>query len=219
MSKSYCYTFTFATTKPIQTFVFIKWLDDVDAAITYANGAISTRKDIKFILIREGDARPTDPVIWDSRKVISLRNLAPVLGEAMPLDIRGTVAGKADAAVGQLFVDLAGPNTESVNAAISVMAQTKARENNITLPVYEWVVPEPFKVKQKPNLSERQSYNCRITPTDCISCYVSDSEPKLGDLFAIVATNESSQKVSALLTLEDAYRLREQLNAYLASQV
>lgn len=212
MSKSYCYTFTIATTKPIQTFVFIKWLGGVDAAIAYAKREISSRKDIKFILIREGDARPTDPVIWDSRKVISLRNLAPVLDEAMPLDIRGTVAVKADAAVGQLFDDLAGPNTESVNAAISVMAQTKARENNITLPVYEWV-------KQKPNLSERQSYNCRITPTDCISCYVSGSEPKLGDLFAIVATNELSQKVSALLTLEDAYRLREQLNAYLARQV
>ena len=89
MSKQACFTFTIATRRPTKTFVFLKVLDNIDAAIEFAKSEIKERGqyDINFILIREGDAKPTDPVVWDSRNVISLRNLVPVLEAAMPSDV------------------------------------------------------------------------------------------------------------------------------------
>lgn len=68
MSKAVCFTFTIATRRPKQTFVFCKWLKDLAEAIEYSLGEIKDRSqyDVEFILIREGEYA-YDPVVWDSR--------------------------------------------------------------------------------------------------------------------------------------------------------
>lgn len=55
-----------------------------------------------------------------------------------------------------------------------------------------------------------QKYKCKIAPTDVLSVYVTDMEPYVGDLLALVATNVDG-KVSVLLTKEDAANLRDQI--------
>lgn len=70
MAKRIGYTFCIRTRKPTDTFVFCKWLVDLNEAIAYAVGELKDRAhyDVDFILIREGTTGSTDPVQWDSRK-------------------------------------------------------------------------------------------------------------------------------------------------------
>lgn len=69
MSKPIGYTFAIATRMPKQTFVFCKWLKDLDEAIGYALQELKDRSqyDVEFILIRDGVINAEDPVVWDSR--------------------------------------------------------------------------------------------------------------------------------------------------------
>ena len=69
MSKDIGYTFAIATRNPVQTFVFCKWLSDLNQAILYAKEQIKDRQhyDVEYILIREGTTDHNDPIVWDSR--------------------------------------------------------------------------------------------------------------------------------------------------------
>lgn len=70
MAKRIGYTFCIRTRRPKNTFVFCKWLVDLNEAIAFAVGELKDRGryDVDFILIREGTKDATDPVVWDSRK-------------------------------------------------------------------------------------------------------------------------------------------------------
>lgn len=50
-------------------FVFLKRFENDAAVIAYAVGElVDPVNNVQFILVREGDAHATDPIIWDSRK-------------------------------------------------------------------------------------------------------------------------------------------------------
>lgn len=70
MAKPKGFTFCIATRRPKETYVFCKWLADLNEAIAYAQGEINDRSqyDVDLILIRDGITDANDPVIWDSRK-------------------------------------------------------------------------------------------------------------------------------------------------------
>lgn len=58
-------------------------------------------------------------------------------------------------------------------------------------------------------------YKCSVTPSDHLVAYVTDVEHPPRDEFALVMTNAQEQKISVVLTKEDALRLREQLNTFI----
>jgi len=60
-----------------------------------------------------------------------------------------------------------------------------------------------------------EKYNCCINPTDVLSAYVTDVEHPPLDEFALVMTNAQEQKISVILTQEDARRLHRQLDLFL----
>lgn len=60
-----------------------------------------------------------------------------------------------------------------------------------------------------------ESYSCSVTPTDQLTAYITDVERPAVLLFALVMTNALEDKISVLLTKEDAMRLHAQLDAYI----
>ena len=62
-------------------------------------------------------------------------------------------------------------------------------------------------------------YKCGVAPTDKIGCYVTTSERKGQPLFAVVATNNQSAKVSVLLDYEKAQELIDQLTDFMMKGV
>ena len=62
-------------------------------------------------------------------------------------------------------------------------------------------------------------YECEVTPTDEISCYVTCLELAGIPLFALVATNEQDDKVSVLLNYEKAQQLINQLTDFMMKGV
>lgn len=64
-----------------------------------------------------------------------------------------------------------------------------------------------------PQVSEL--FHCAVNPTDCLVTYVSNVEQPPFLQFALVMTNKREQKISVLLTKEDALRLRNQLDTYI----
>lgn len=65
-------TFTIAavTEKNVTPFVFLKYFPNLNDAIAWACNEVAVLKAAKYILIREGDALASDPVVWDSRNQV-----------------------------------------------------------------------------------------------------------------------------------------------------
>jgi hypothetical protein len=63
---------------------------------------------------------------------------------------------------------------------------------------------------------DSELFQCAVTPSDELVSYTTDMEqPQHALLFALVMTNEQKQKISVLLTKEDALRLRAQLDTFI----
>lgn len=60
-----------------------------------------------------------------------------------------------------------------------------------------------------------EKYNCCVTKTDELTAYVTDVEHPPLDEFALVMTNADGQKISVVLSKEDAQRLHRQLDLFL----
>lgn len=58
-------------------------------------------------------------------------------------------------------------------------------------------------------------FQCAVTKSDQLVTYTADMELPEQVLFSMVMTNEREQKISVLLTKEDALRLRNQLDTYI----
>lgn len=60
-----------------------------------------------------------------------------------------------------------------------------------------------------------ETYACSVSPTDQLTAYITDVErPAVLD-FALVMTNAQGQKISVVLSKEDAMRLHAQLDTYI----
>lgn len=60
-----------------------------------------------------------------------------------------------------------------------------------------------------------EKYTCSVNPNDQLVAYITDVEHPPLDEFALVLTNAQQQKISVVLTKDDAYRLHRQLDLFL----
>jgi hypothetical protein len=64
-----------------------------------------------------------------------------------------------------------------------------------------------------PRVSEQ--YHCSVTPTDTLVAYVTDIEHPQRDQFTMIMTDAREQKISVILSTEDALRLHAQLSSFI----
>lgn len=62
---------------------------------------------------------------------------------------------------------------------------------------------------------QHEQFFCSVNANDQLITYVTDIEHPPHDEFAMVMTNADDQKISVVLSVEDALRLREQLNTFI----
>lgn len=58
-------------------------------------------------------------------------------------------------------------------------------------------------------------YTCSVNKNDQLTAYVTDLEHPPKDEFALVMTNANEEKISVVLSRDDAYRLHRQLDLFL----
>lgn len=60
-----------------------------------------------------------------------------------------------------------------------------------------------------------ERYHCSVNQNDQLVAYVTDVEHPPKDEFSLVMTNIQDQKISVILSKDDAYRLHRQLDLFL----